>query len=278
MANITIHPDHIVRAPWKDTFVPDTDIYTFMFRRETVGNMPPNRNPDRVAFIDGPSGKKITWRQLKERIELLSRGLPKGMNIQKGDTVCFYLPNHVSHPAPISSNRVQQIDYPAALWAALRLGAVPSCANPIYTAHELVHQLNLSKSQFILTHPAFLKSATEAARMVGIPESRIFLIEKGSSSGFVTVPELVRIGKSAPEIVPLRLGPGEARNKVALLNFSSGTSGLPKGVLITHRNVIANVCQISALEKGFNMEGQVSNGCLPFFHSILSIVSLFNWD
>jgi acyl-CoA synthetase (AMP-forming)/AMP-acid ligase II len=103
--------------------------------------------------------------------------------------------------------------------------------------------------------------------MAGIPDSRIFLIEKGTSSGYQTLPELVRIGKSEPEIVPLRLGPGEARNKVALLNFSSGTSGLPKGVLITHRNVIANVCQISAQESGFDLEGQVGNGCLPFFHS-----------
>jgi hypothetical protein len=102
MASITIDPEHIVRAPWKDSFVPDTDIYTFMFRRETVGNMPPNRNPDRVAFIDGPSGKKITFHQLKERIEALSRGLPKGMNIHSGDTICFYLPNHVSISPPPS--------------------------------------------------------------------------------------------------------------------------------------------------------------------------------
>lgn len=168
---------------------------------------------------------------------------------------------------PISSNPAQQIDYPTALWAALRLGVIPSCANPIYTAHELVHQLNLSSAKFILTHPAFLKSATAAARMVGIPDSRIFLIEKGNSSGYQTLPELVQIGKLAPEIEPLRLAPGEARNKVALLNFSSGTSGLPKGVLISHRNVIANVCQMSAQESGFDFEGQVSNGCLPFFHS-----------
>jgi 4-coumarate--CoA ligase len=102
MANVKVHPDHIVRAPWKDTLIPDTDIYTFMFQRETVGNVPPAGNPDRVAFIDGPSGKKITWRQLKERIELLSRGLSKGMKIQKGDTVCFYMPNHVCRPLPRS--------------------------------------------------------------------------------------------------------------------------------------------------------------------------------
>lgn len=161
-----------------------------------------------------------------------------------------------------------KIDYPTALWAALRLGVVPSCANPIYTPHELVHQLKLSKSKYILTHPAFVKSAIEAAGKVGIPNSNIFLIAKGENLPFITVPDLVEIGKTAPEIVPLKLAPGEAKKKVALLNFSSGTSGLPKGVLITHANVIANVCQIYNLERKTNFEGTVSNGCLPFFHSI----------
>ena len=100
MAAVKIHPDHIVRAPYTDTAVPDTDIYTFMFEREAVGNIPPTRNPDRVAFIDGPSGKSITWHLLKTRIEFLSRGLAKGMGIQRGDTICFYMPNHVCHRYP----------------------------------------------------------------------------------------------------------------------------------------------------------------------------------
>jgi long-subunit acyl-CoA synthetase (AMP-forming) len=105
--------------------------------------------------------------------------------------------------------------------------------------------------------------------MVGLTDSDIFLVERGNASSlYLTVRDLVRIGKSAPEIVPLKLAPGEAKDKVALLNFSSGTSGLPKGVLITHRNVIANVCQLSAMEKSINLEGEVSNGCLPFFHSM----------
>lgn len=111
--------------------------------------------------------------------------------------------------------------------------------------------------------------------MVGLTDSKIFLVERGNASSlYLTVGDLVRIGKSAPEIAPLKLAPGEAENKVALLNFSSGTSGLPKGVLITHRNVIANVCQLSAMENGMNLEGEVSNGCLPFFHSIALMSSL----
>jgi len=95
MGTVQINPNHIVRGPWPDAPIPDTDIYSFMFHREQVGNFPPAGNPDRIAFIDSPTGKTITFRELKQRIELLSRGLPAGMNIQCGDTVCFYLPNHV---------------------------------------------------------------------------------------------------------------------------------------------------------------------------------------
>jgi 4-coumarate--CoA ligase len=159
------------------------------------------------------------------------------------------------------------LDYPAALWAALKLGAVPSCANPSFTSSELVHQLKLSKSKYILTHPLFLKATMEAANQVGIPESNIFLIAKDNSSKLPNVPNLVELGKSSPEIIPLKLKPGESKTKVALLNFSSGTSGLPKGVLITHYNVIANVCQMWSPEAGNTVEGAISNGCLPFYHS-----------
>jgi len=96
MADIQINPNHIVHGPWADIpNIPDTDIYSFMFHRKEIGNFPPARNPDRVAFIDGPTGRTITFRQMKERVELLSRALPKWMNINRGDTVCFYMPNHV---------------------------------------------------------------------------------------------------------------------------------------------------------------------------------------
>lgn len=102
---------------------------------------------------------------------------------------------------------------------------------------------------------------------MGIPASNIFLIEKGDNLPYVNVPDLIKLGETSPEIVPIKLAPGESKTKVALLNFSSGTSGLPKGVLISHYNVIANVCQLYNIERTFNFDGAVCNGCLPFFHS-----------
>ena len=96
MANVKINPSHIVQGPFGNVpYIPDTDIYSFMFHREEVGNYPPARRPDRVAFIDGPSGQKITFQEMKIRIENLSRGMAHAMGIKPGDAVCFYLPNHV---------------------------------------------------------------------------------------------------------------------------------------------------------------------------------------
>jgi hypothetical protein len=96
MADIKINPDHIVRGPWTTVDnIPETDIYSFMFRRTEIGNFPPQRNPDSVAFIDAPSGKKITFRELKERVDLLAKGINKEFKIQQGQVVCFYIPNQV---------------------------------------------------------------------------------------------------------------------------------------------------------------------------------------
>jgi|SRR5277367_3631963 4-coumarate--CoA ligase len=96
MASVKINSSHIVDGPFGNVpYIPDTDIYSFMFHREEISNYPPPKSPDRVAFIDGPSGQKITFREMKKRIENLSRGLVHGMGINYGDAVCFYLPNHV---------------------------------------------------------------------------------------------------------------------------------------------------------------------------------------
>jgi hypothetical protein len=96
MADIIIDPDHIVRGPWRDLDnIPDTDIYSFMFRREEVGNFPPAKNPNLVAFIDAPTGKTITIGGLKQRVDLLARGINRHFHIKKDEVVCFYMPNNV---------------------------------------------------------------------------------------------------------------------------------------------------------------------------------------
>lgn len=127
-----------------------------------------------------------------------------------------------------------------------------STANPAYTADELAYQLNLTKASVIFTHSANLAVSEQAARSCGIPSERIVLLDspKSRASPHATLDALVHVGLSKPALfVERRLSPGEGKTKIALLNFSSGTTGRPKAVAIPHYAVIANVLQMSSQAK-----------------------------
>lgn len=100
-----------------------------------------------------------------------------------------------------------------------------------------------------------LKTALEAAAKVGIPKERVYLLEIPEiisgpiPPGFKTVSQFIEWGKSLPKLDDLKWPPGEGERRIAFLCYSSGTSGLPKGVMISHRNVIANTMMIAAYEK-----------------------------
>ena len=102
-------------------------------------------------------------------------------------------------------------------------------SNPLYTAEELAHQLELSKTRLLFVHPAMLAVAAEAAHAVGLPYDRIVLFDSVPTSPHSNVQELIKFGLAAKqEYTERRLKPGEARTKLALLLFSSGTTGKPK--------------------------------------------------
>lgn len=131
--------------------------------------------------------------------------------------------------------------------------AQPSPANPGYTAEELAHQLTLSGSRLLVTHAASLPAATEAAKIAGLPLDRVIVLGRTPSpSRHPTVDELVAAGLSKlPQFVERRLSPGEAKTKVAFLCFSSGTTGKPKAVQVSHYAMISNVIQVRlAIGKG----------------------------
>jgi long-subunit acyl-CoA synthetase (AMP-forming) len=91
-----IHSEHIVKSHYPDVRnIPDTDIYSFIFEREKTGNYPPIRSPDRIAFVDAPSGYELSFSKLKETVNSLARGLSHQIGIQEHDVVCFFSKNHV---------------------------------------------------------------------------------------------------------------------------------------------------------------------------------------
>lgn len=106
-----------------------------------------------------------------------------------------------------------------------------------------------------------MAAAEAAARDAGIPPERIVILDlpSGYSGPYVTLNALVGEGlKKLPTFTERRLSPGEAKTKIALLNFSSGTTGRPKAVAIPHYSVMANVIQMAYYGKANNEAEQVT--------------------
>jgi acyl-CoA synthetase (AMP-forming)/AMP-acid ligase II len=153
-----------------------------------------------------------------------------------------------------------QIDTLPVAWAIHRLNGIVTPANPAYTVDELAYQLKSAGAKALSTCIPLLSTAIKAADKVGIPRKHIFLFELPTdqpSRGFEyfsTVSKLVAEGQTLPELELLKWAPGQARTQIAFLCYSSGTSGLPKGVMISHFNIIANVIQVETTERGIRQE------------------------
>jgi len=213
--------------------IPDQDIATFTLARAAeLGDKP--------ALIDGPSGRTITYAEL-DRLTGALAGALAARGIGKGDVVATYMPN-----LP---------EYALIFLGVVRANATNTTANPLYTPHELAHQLADSGAKLLLTIAPFLDNAREAAAEVGLTD--IVVVGEGPGEE-PTLADLLAAGAAPPA---LDIDPAE---DVAVLPYSSGTTGLPKGVMLTHRNLVANVLQVNGTLPA--VEDDVSIGCLPFFH------------
>ncbi|RDX52613.1 acetyl-CoA synthetase-like protein [Lentinus brumalis] len=218
----------------------------------------------RPVLIEEATGREIGSDELRARIHGLANALKIKWNIGYDDVVCIFSPNHV--------------DYVVALWAVQKLGGVVSTSNPMYTAEELTYQLRLVKARMLIAHPSMLPVALEGAQAIGIPSDHIVLFEPLAGSPYSNIQDLVEFGLGqVQQFTPLRLGPGEARTKLALLLLSSGTTGKPKAVMIAHYSINVNVVQIAQylrlndetvpMESKLYRPGSVSLAILPFHHA-----------
>lgn len=224
----------IVKSASPDVSIPEVSITDFVLRHAA-------RLGDKPALIDAPSGRALSYRQLAESVKKAAAGLAR-RGFKKGDVFAIYSPN-----LP---------EYAVIFLAVASLGGINTTANPLYTADELAKQLTDSRARFLVTVAPFLDKAREAAKKSAIEEIFVF----GSAEGATPFADLLD-GSEPPAV---RIAPGE---DVVALPYSSGTTGLPKGVMLTHRNLVANLCQCEGMRnwEGFG-EGDVILAVLPFFH------------
>ncbi len=213
--------------------IPDIDLATFTLAGAAEFG-------DRPALVDGPTGRTIGFAEFAGMVEALAGALA-ARGIGRGDVVAIYMPN-----LP---------EYAVVFHGVLRANATNTTANPLYTESELGHQLTDSGAKMIFTIQPFLETARKAAGHAGVSD---IVVVGAAEGGETTLSDLLAEGLEPPEI---EIDPA---TDLAALPYSSGTTGLPKGVMLTHRNLIANVLQTDTVfEIG---PDDVLIGVLPFFH------------
>lgn len=149
-----------------------------------------------------------------------------------------------------------------------------SPVNPGYTVDELLHTLQLVGVSLVVTSSASLDVAVSAARQAGISPDRVVTIDTPAPN-HLSVEDLITAGlQTASPFVERRLLPGEGKTKVAFYCFSSGTTGKPKAVAVSHYAMIANILQVRACfmqEPRYGGDNDVvlggeHDGCCSYFH------------
>ena len=157
------------------------------------------------------------------------------------------------------------IDFGPLVYGVFFAGGIVSPANPAYSPDELAFQLKNAGAKALATTKTFLPAAQKAAEQSGVPADRIILIgEERDENHKVKHWSNIRKTSGASRYRRRKLDP---ENDLAFLVYSSGTTGLPKGVMLSHRNIIADLCLIHGSVGHHYASGQDKIiGVLPFFH------------
>ena len=226
----------IIKSASPDVAIPNVPVTDYVLRHA-------DRLASKPALVDGPSGRTLTYAQVKDGIRRVATALAR-RGFKKGDVFAIYSPN-----LP---------EYAVIFNGVASIGGIVTTVNPLYTAGELANQLKDCKARLLITVPMFLDKAREAAAIAGgIDDIYVF----GEAEGARPFTELLAAPPEPPKVAI------DPKKDLVVLPYSSGTTGLPKGVMLTHANLVANLCQTEGMQdfEGFS-ESDVTLAFLPFFH------------
>jgi acyl-CoA synthetase (AMP-forming)/AMP-acid ligase II len=221
----------IHRSPLDDVEIPDVPITEYVLRRAS-------EIPDRAAIIDGVSGRTYTFAELSDLIHRFAGGLAE-RGFGAGDTLGLMAPN-----IP---------EYAIVFHAVAVAGGTITTINPTYGADEVRFQLRDAGATLLITIGMFAETALAAIEGTAVTE--VMSLDGGDGVGDA----MSLLGS------PIAQQPVDPSTDVVVLPYSSGTTGLPKGVMLTHRNLVANIAQSQPCIQ-FDDEGEAALSFLPFFH------------
>ena len=234
-------------SPLPPVNIPDVSLFDYV-----LGSLEED-DLERVAFIDAARGTRMTFRELRDRVTAAAGALA-ARGIAPGQVVALHALN-----GP---------DYAVGFFGLLRAGAAVTTMPALATAQDIARQLAASGAVALILDPAIAAHALAGAQAAGLPTERVIFLrepESGESASagagdahHPVLSELIARGLPAPELTSL-----DPATHMAALPYSSGTTGRPKGVRLSHRNLVANLAQI---EDHLVRRDDVVMAVLPFFH------------
>ena len=234
-------PFMIFRGPYPEVSIPEVSLTDFIFN--ATGPI-----KDKAALIDGPSGRTVTYGEFEHAVRRVAASLAH-RGFKKADVFGIFSTNC--------------LEYAIAFHAVAMLGGIITTLNPLYTADEAAFQLKDARARFLVTAPPFIDKAREAAAETKIEELFVF----GESEGATSFANLLEGEGDVPYV---EINP---KKDLVALPYSSGTTGLAKGVMLTHHNLVANMRQMDGLD--YFQRDDILLCVLPLFH-IYGLVVVLN--
>jgi acyl-CoA synthetase (AMP-forming)/AMP-acid ligase II len=231
----------ISESPYPNTTIPEIPLTPFILERTREWE-------DRLALVDGLSGRSLTFGQFREAVIHLAAGLHE-LGLRKGDVLAIVSPN-----IP---------EYAVVFHAVSLLGGIITTASPMCTSRELTKQLAETRAKYLVTVPDLAGKAAVAAKRSGLEQ--IYVI--GQCDNVASLDALL---ENTGEVPLVKI---ESHQDVVVLPYSSGTSGPPKAVMLTHYNLVASLCQVEGLED--ISPDDILDGVVPFCH-IYGMMTVMN--
>jgi len=199
-------------------------------------------NSGKTALIDASCGRRITFGEYGSLVESLARGLVSA-GLALGEVVAIFLPN--------------SWEFAITYHAATLAGGIPTLLNPSYHEREIRYQLENSGATFLITDAPFL----ENVNLAGLPALRRVFTTRSERARTESFASLLRpTSAKFPEAVQ------KPEESIAALPYSSGTTGMPKGVMLSHYNLVANVYQVLGVNAAPLRTNDVMLCFLPLYH------------
>ncbi|CAG8595755.1 9768_t:CDS:10 [Funneliformis mosseae] len=238
----------IFKSRFPDIEIPKIGVYQY------ITSNPSGIDDEKLIFVDAITNKKLPFGEFKRDTKRFAAGLIHKVGFKRGDVLAIFSLNH--------------LDYSTAVFGAIAAGGKVTPINPSYKVNEFTHQLKDSDASVVIVNPLLLSIAIEGAAAANFPKTKIFLFGEEEINGIQPFWSFI----SDQEIIPVEFTPEEAKSTTAYLCYSSGTTGKNKGVETTHTNIVSNLAQISAFEKGFTNQTSL----IGFL--VLKVLNSFNPD